>query len=184
MNEKKPQRPKIGFDQRNAKIWVVTAYLEDALKPGKYHSITKFDMTAELNAVLDQVYDKAHDHAMRGIKLKDRRKIITLVGSARFGKEFEQQFADFSAINFIVILPSCHLLDKSPGVKLIKDKDKFNDELMKAKIDLSDAIYVVNPKGYIGESTTKNIAYAKLTGKTVFYLVAPEEETEEIAGEM
>ena len=37
------------------------------------------------------------------------------------------------------------------------------------KIDLSDAIYVVNIDGYIGEATKAEIAYAKKNGKEIIY---------------
>ena len=38
------------------------------------------------------------------------------------------------------------------------------------KIEISDAIYVVNVDGYIGSSTRKEIEYAKEIGKEVKYL--------------
>jgi nucleoside 2-deoxyribosyltransferase len=41
------------------------------------------------------------------------------------------------------------------------------DALHLRKIDLSDEIFVVNFQDYIGESTTKEIAYAKAAGKPV-----------------
>ena len=37
------------------------------------------------------------------------------------------------------------------------------------KIDISDAIYVVNIGGYIGQSTQNEIDYAKKLGKEVIY---------------
>lgn len=37
------------------------------------------------------------------------------------------------------------------------------------KIDLADRVLVVNPGGYIGESTSREIAYARATGKPVSY---------------
>ncbi len=43
-------------------------------------------------------------------------------------------------------------------------------ELHRAKIDLSDAIFVVNIDGYIGESTRREIEYAKQIGKEIMYL--------------
>jgi len=41
------------------------------------------------------------------------------------------------------------------------------DELHLRKIDISDEIYVVNWRGYIGESTKREIEYAKTTGKRI-----------------
>ena len=38
------------------------------------------------------------------------------------------------------------------------------------KIDLSDAIYVINVGGYIGKSTREEIKYAKQKGKEIIYL--------------
>ena len=40
----------------------------------------------------------------------------------------------------------------------------------KRKIDMADAIYVINVGGYIGESTRSEIEYATRCGKDIFYL--------------
>lgn len=37
------------------------------------------------------------------------------------------------------------------------------------KIDLADRVLVVNPGGYIGESTSREIAYAHAAGKPVSF---------------
>ena len=37
------------------------------------------------------------------------------------------------------------------------------------KIDLADRVLVVNPGGYVGESTSREIAYARETGKPVSF---------------
>jgi predicted phosphodiesterase len=37
------------------------------------------------------------------------------------------------------------------------------------KIDLADGVLVVNPGGYIGESTSREIAYARATGKPISF---------------
>ena len=47
---------------------------------------------------------------------------------------------------------------------------KMLDEMHKQKIDMSDEIYVINIGGYIGESTKKEIEYAKSRGKKISYL--------------
>lgn len=41
------------------------------------------------------------------------------------------------------------------------------DDLHLRKIDLADEIFVVNYLGYVGKSTTREIEYAKSTGKNV-----------------
>jgi hypothetical protein len=43
------------------------------------------------------------------------------------------------------------------------------DALHLRKIDLADRVLVVNPGGYIGESTSREIEYAHATGKPVSF---------------
>ena len=43
------------------------------------------------------------------------------------------------------------------------------DDLHLRKIDLADRVLVVNPGGYVGESTRREIAYARATGTPVTY---------------
>nr|WP_203644049.1 hypothetical protein [Streptomyces sp. SID14478] len=42
------------------------------------------------------------------------------------------------------------------------------------KIDLADRVLVVNPGGYIGESTSREIAYARAAGKPISFTDAPD----------
>ena len=51
-----------------------------------------------------------------------------------------------------------------------EDQKAVLDALHLRKIDLADRILVVNPGGYIGESTTREIGYARSTGKPIFRL--------------
>ncbi len=43
------------------------------------------------------------------------------------------------------------------------------DALHLRKIDLADRVLVVNPGGYIGESTSREIAYAHASGKPISF---------------
>ena len=52
---------------------------------------------------------------------------------------------------------------------LSKTKEML-DDMHKRKIDMADAIFVINVGGYIGESTRSEIEYAKANGKEVRYL--------------
>lgn len=44
------------------------------------------------------------------------------------------------------------------------------DEMHRQKIDMSDAIFVINVNGHIGESTKAEIQYAKTKNKEISYL--------------
>ena len=43
------------------------------------------------------------------------------------------------------------------------------DALHLRKIDLADRVLIVNPGGYVGESTRRGIAYAQAAGKPITF---------------
>lgn len=93
--------------------------------------------------------------------------VITLCGSTRFKEDFEMANRELTLDGNIVISVGCfgHSGDK------FTDKQKIMlDDMHKRKIDMADEIYVINPGGYIGESTKSEIAYAEATGKPVRYM--------------
>lgn len=94
-------------------------------------------------------------------------KIITLCGSTRFKSLFEQINKDLTLQGNIVISVGCF----SHSGDVITDEQKIMlDELHKRKIDMADEIFVINPEGYIGKSTSSEIEYAARQGKTICYL--------------
>ena len=92
-------------------------------------------------------------------------KVVTICGSMKFAKEM------------IKIASS---LEKEKGLCVIQcvydiDQNTTKEEMEKVvnahwkKIDISDAIYVVNINGYIGNATRNEINYALSKGKEVIY---------------
>lgn len=57
------------------------------------------------------------------------------------------------------------------GEAVTDDQKAALDELHLRKIDLADRVLVVNPGGYVGESTRREIAYARAAGKPVSFTV-------------
>lgn len=58
----------------------------------------------------------------------------------------------------------------NPDKKLYtKDEEEILDKAHKARIKLSDAIFVVNVNNYIGSSTKSEIEFAKSLGKEIIY---------------
>ncbi len=95
----------------------------------------------------------------------DKPKIITLCGSSRFKAEHEAMQARETLLGAIVIpMGFYHHLQQVP---ITAEQKRMVDELHFCKIDLSNEILVVNPNGYIGESTTGEIAYAIATHKEI-----------------
>ena len=101
-----------------------------------------------------------------------RFPVITLCGSTRFKEQFLEAQKRLTLEGNIVI--SVGLFGHSgddevwtPGTK------EMLDNMHKRKIDMADAIYVINVGGYIGSSTRSEIEYAEKHGKTIMYLKKP-----------
>lgn len=90
-------------------------------------------------------------------------KIVTICGSMKFKDKMMEVAKELEIKNNYVV------------IQCIYSNDKFSDEEQKNLADLhynkiSDAIYVINVNGYIGNQTSKEIEYAKKLGKEVMYL--------------
>ncbi len=109
-----------------------------------------------------------------------RPVIVCLCGSTRFHEAFRQANLRETLRLKIVLTIGCDFkgddaLGLSPTVK------QQLDELHLRKIDLADEIVVLNVGGYIGQSTRREIAYARKYGKRVRFLesgACSEEESE------
>jgi hypothetical protein len=98
-------------------------------------------------------------------------RIITLCGSTRFKEEFLAEQKRLTLEGNIVI--SVGMFGHSGDDEVWWGKTKLMlDDMHKRKIDLSDEIFVINPGGYIGQSTRSEIEYAQKTNKPVKYLVS------------
>lgn len=105
---------------------------------------------------------------------REKCKVITLCGSTRFEKEFNVWNQILTLNGYVVF--SLGMFGKSPG-DVGKDKleaityegKRILEKVQLTKIDMSDAIFVVDSNGYIGKSTRKEIEYAKEKGKIIVY---------------
>ena len=93
-------------------------------------------------------------------------KIITLCGSLKFQKEM-MIVAEKMALDGNCIL--------TPVFPILDEVEKTEEQMTKLKeahfkrIEISDAILVVNINNYIGKSTNLEIEYAKTLGKEILY---------------
>lgn len=94
-------------------------------------------------------------------------KTITLCGSTKFKEEFETAAATLTLHNYMVLMP--HAFTRHLGFKVSEQEMNELKKLHKQKIDISDAIMVINKAGYIGDDTKEEIEYAKAIGKNVYY---------------
>ena len=93
--------------------------------------------------------------------------VITLCGSTKFKDKFMLVQKALTLAGNIVI--SVGLFGHS-GDSITEEQKIMLDDMHKRKIDMADAIYVINVGGYIGKSKRSEIEYAKEHGKTVYYL--------------
>lgn len=101
--------------------------------------------------------------------MQGKYKVITLCGSTRFKDEFMRAQKELTLKGNIVI--TVGLFGHSGDNEVWTEGTKaMLDDMHLRKIDMADEIFVVNVGGYIGESTTREIAYAKAHGKAVNYL--------------
>lgn len=99
--------------------------------------------------------------------------VVTLCGSTRFKTEFQQIQKDLTLQGYIVI--SVGLFGHGGDSEVWENMDEGTvtrtkqmlDDMHKSKIDMADEIFVVNPGGYIGDSTWSEICYARMCGKEI-----------------
>ena len=102
--------------------------------------------------------------------------VITLCGSTRFKEHFIEAQKRLTLAGNIVI--SVGLFGHSGDDEVWSEGTKeMLDDMHKRKIDMADAIYVINVGGYIGSSTQSETEYAKSIGKEVIYLEQIEQAT-------
>ena len=104
--------------------------------------------------------------------------VITLCGSTRFKDEFLAVQKDLTLQGHIVL--SVGLFGHADNEELTLEEKCRLDNLHKEKINMSDAIFVINKDGYIGESTYSEIDWAQRMKKEIYFLENPtpaEEET-------
>lgn len=97
-------------------------------------------------------------------------EVVCLCGSTRFAECFQAENLRLTLEGKIVLSIGANVSDQQLGIAQDSEAKAMLDELHLRKIDLADRIHVLNVGGYIGESTGREIAYAKATGKEVTYL--------------
>lgn len=111
-------------------------------------------------------------------KQPERPEIITMCGSTRFGDLMAIISWEFEKIGKIVLRVN-YLPEWYCKINNLKENAHYADQeglkqeldtLHFRKIDMCDIVYICNLDGYIGESTTNEINYAKSINKPIIYL--------------
>lgn len=100
----------------------------------------------------------------------DRPTVVCLCGSTRFAEHFRTENLHETIAGRIVLSIGCDTKSDTDLLafgELTEEAKARLDELHLRKIDLADEILVINVDDYIGESTRREIAYARANGKRV-----------------
>ena len=92
-------------------------------------------------------------------------KVITLCGSLKFKDEMMIVAQKFALSGNCVLTP----IYPVGNIDIAANQLKKMKEAHLKRIELSDAILVINKNGYIGKSTLVEIDYAKKLGKEILY---------------
>ncbi|MFE0205762.1 hypothetical protein [Streptomyces sp. NPDC058985] len=103
--------------------------------------------------------------------MPDRPEIVCICGSTRFVDEMSAANRELTFAGVIVVAPGVFpgAGDHEADELLTEDRKTALGALHLRKIDLADRVLVVNPGGYVGESTSREIAYARAAGKPVSF---------------
>ena len=94
-------------------------------------------------------------------------KVIAICGSMRFSEKMREISEKLELEGNCVLTPV--FPPETAKKSYTKNEKDIFDKAHKKRIEMSDAIFVVNINGYIGSSTKSEIEFAKSLSKEVLY---------------
>ena len=133
------------------------------------HQPDKADKQPAAVAINMALVKQLSEATQRAERLPRDRKIVCLCGRTKFYRTFDHFMLRFSKQGCIVLTLGSHYgSDDDLGVTPDKKQEFYT--LHRAKIDLSDEVFVLDVHGEIGPGTKAEIEYAKQIDKPVRYL--------------
>jgi hypothetical protein len=118
--------------------------------------------------------EQAHGLAVDTLDYGDVPTVVCLCGSTRFYDAFQRANYEETMAGKVVLSVGFypHSAEQAHGetIGITPEQKRRLDQLHMRKIDLADEVLVLNVGGYIGKSTTREVAYAIERGKIVRYL--------------
>lgn len=116
----------------------------------------------------------AFNHVVKLLHIERRPTIVVLCGSMRFHDAFVRaNYEETLAGRIVLSVGFAPGPEHGEGVGITPEQKKALDELYFRKIELADEVLVLNVGGYIGESTSREIAYARSLARPIRYLETP-----------
>lgn len=97
--------------------------------------------------------------------------IVCLCGSTRFPRAFETAMRDETLAGKIVL--SVGLFGHQEAMDMGGPVKAMLDQLHLRKIDLANEVLFLNVGGYLGDSSRRELAYARDRGKAIRFLEVP-----------
>jgi hypothetical protein len=104
---------------------------------------------------------------------KTMAEVVTLCGSTKFKDAIHAENMRLTMAGHLVISLGVFGHTDLPDYDWTTDASDLKrmlDAMHRQKIDMAVRVHVVNVGGYYGESTAREIAYARATGKTVTFM--------------
>jgi hypothetical protein len=115
--------------------------------------------------------------------MMEQPTIVVLCGSTRFYQQFlEANYRETMAGKIVLSVGFYpHAVDEmhGEGVGITPEQKEELDLLHLKKVELADEILVLNVNGYVGDSTRREIAYARKLGKRIRWLEAANARADE-----
>jgi hypothetical protein len=99
--------------------------------------------------------------------MSDKPKVVCLCGSEKFAINFGVANIKETEAGNIVLSPVFESRKAGEVPNYTPEQRARIDELQLRRIDMATEVLVMNIGGYIGESTKKEIAYARKAGKVI-----------------
>jgi len=159
----------------NSKQFYYADTLEQAMEQRAAFGGTVFEPVGSDAAIERLQADVARLQAI--VDKKDRHdqmdfpQVVCLCGSTRFMDVFHGVGWQLTLDGYIVLTVGvCKHAEDHGGEALGPDVAAKLDELHLRKIDIADIVMILNVDGYIGESTQKELDYAKQHEKIIVFL--------------
>ena len=107
-----------------------------------------------------------YEHKFFIEKRGKRMKTVTICGSMKFEREMQKISFVLEAKQGYNVLQCVYNTD---NIEILPDDIRRLETAHFKKIEMSDAVYIVDIDGYIGEQVKKEIEYAKSIGKEIIY---------------
>ena len=91
-------------------------------------------------------------------------KTVTICGSMKFQEEMQKIAFDLETKHDMSVLQCVYNVE---NMDISAIQEKALAKAHRKKIEISDAVYIVNIGGYIGNSVSEEIRFARMKGKEI-----------------